>query len=146
LNKFDKANTRTAELMAASGSRRVPMMDQELHARYFADDLDETVELPHLSPSVRMLLVLPRSADMLSPISPRSATLPMSVGGSSSAHSRAAGRERVRVSRANRIAVARSAASDGCTISAGRRSNIASNSSRVEAYRALSGFVISSPR
>lgn len=59
LNQFDVENTSEAVFHAPGGERVVPMMNQELVAFYAEGPGYQALELPYLSPAVRMLLILP---------------------------------------------------------------------------------------
>jgi serpin B len=60
-SKFDPKQTQNAVFHAAVGDRRVPMMHQSVVALYGETADYQAVELPYLSSSVRMLVILPAS-------------------------------------------------------------------------------------
>lgn len=59
LNQFDVASTLDEVFHAPTGDRTVSMMHQTLEADYTEGANYQALELPYLSPAVRMLLVLP---------------------------------------------------------------------------------------
>jgi serpin B len=61
LHQFDPANTDPAVFHAAAGERSVEMMHMTLVARYASGTDYQAVDLPYLSPDVRVLFVLPRA-------------------------------------------------------------------------------------
>ena len=61
LMKFDPAKTQDAAFHAAAGDRTLPMMHQVVETRYGETADYQAIELPYLSSSVRMLVILPAS-------------------------------------------------------------------------------------
>jgi serpin B len=59
LSKFDPSKTQSGTFHAQAGDRPVPMMKQVLEARYAQSADYQAVELPYVSPSVRMLVISP---------------------------------------------------------------------------------------
>jgi serpin B len=59
LSQFDVNDTVDAAFEASSGARTVAMMQQVLDADYVETESYQAVELPYLSPAVRMLFILP---------------------------------------------------------------------------------------
>lgn len=59
LSQFDVDDTVDAAFEAPSGARTVAMMEQVLDADYVETESYQAVELPYLSPAVRMLFILP---------------------------------------------------------------------------------------
>lgn len=59
LVQFEESGTQDGTFHAAAAERTVPMMHQSLDARYTEGTDFQAVELPYLSRSVRMLIVLP---------------------------------------------------------------------------------------
>lgn len=59
LSQFDVADTEDAPFHAPAAERNVAMMQQQFVGQYTEGDGYQAVELPYLSPAVRMLFVLP---------------------------------------------------------------------------------------
>lgn len=66
LSQFDVADTTDAVFYAPATERIVPMMHTELVANYAEMEGFRALELPYLSPAVRMLLILPPALEDLS--------------------------------------------------------------------------------
>lgn len=64
LSQFDSKDTTDAAFQAPAGERTVPMMKQALVADYAEGEAYQAVELPYLSPAVRMLFILPRAGEL----------------------------------------------------------------------------------
>jgi serpin B len=64
LSKFDAKDTQDGVFHAAAGDRTVPMMHKVLEAQYGEGAGYRALELPYLSPSVRMLLILAEAGDL----------------------------------------------------------------------------------
>lgn len=69
LSQFKVADTLDGVFHAAAGDRTVSMMHQTLDASYAEGANYQALELPYLSPSVRMLLVLPAAGSFDSVVS-----------------------------------------------------------------------------
>lgn len=65
LEKFDAKDTTSAVFHGPDGDRNVAMMHKGLETSYSEGTNYEAVELPYISPDVRMLLILPASIDAL---------------------------------------------------------------------------------
>lgn len=63
LSQFEQSETRDGVFHAAAGELTVPMMHQSLDAQYAEGTDYQAVELPYLSPAVRMLIVLPAEGE-----------------------------------------------------------------------------------
>lgn len=61
LMKFDPAKTESATFHGAAGDRTLPMMHQAVETRYRETADYQAIDLPYLSPSVHMLVILPAS-------------------------------------------------------------------------------------
>jgi serpin B len=66
LSQFKVENTVDAAFQAPAGKRTVPMMKQTFAADYAAGEGYQAVELPYLSPAVRMLFILPAAGEAAS--------------------------------------------------------------------------------
>jgi serpin B len=64
LSQFDIADTVDSAFQAPAGERTVPMMRQKLTAEYAAGQGYQALELPYLSPAVRMLFILPEQGEL----------------------------------------------------------------------------------
>lgn len=65
LEKFDAKDTTSAAFHGPAGDQNVAMMHQVLETAYSKGTNYQAVELPYISPAVRMLLILPASLDSL---------------------------------------------------------------------------------
>jgi serpin B len=64
LSKFDPKDTQDGVFHASVADRTVPMMHNVLEAQYGEGAGYRALELPYLSPSVRILLILPATGDL----------------------------------------------------------------------------------
>lgn len=64
LSQFKVADTVDSAFQAPAGERTVPMMRQTLDAQYAAGQGYQALELPYLSPAVRMLFILPEPGEL----------------------------------------------------------------------------------
>jgi serpin B len=64
LSQFEVEDTVDAPFRAPAGTRTVPMMKQLVASNYAEGEGYQAVELPYLSPAVRMLLILPAEGEL----------------------------------------------------------------------------------